>query len=70
MMGTIRFVLVLLGSLVVAGLGAIYVWSTLNQVLEGGATWARGLSALAVVVGMLGLLLWLLRYFSHLEQPK
>lgn len=69
-MRTLRMLAVLLGSLAIAGLGAIYVWSTLNELLRGQTDWPQGIAALVVLVGVAGLLLWLMRYVSHLEEPK
>lgn len=69
-MRTLRMLAVLLGSLAIAGLGAIYVWSTLNELLRGQTGWPQGIAALVVLVGVAGLLLWLMRYVSHLEEPK
>ncbi|MDI3341756.1 MAG: hypothetical protein QJR03_14620 [Sphaerobacter sp.] len=69
-MDVTRLLAILIGGLAVGGLGAIYVWSSLNALLAGELTWARGASALAVTAGLVALLLVLVRYVRHLEQPR
>jgi hypothetical protein len=65
----LRLVAVLLAALIPAGLGAIFLWSTLNLVMLGDASLARILLAALVLIGVLGLLYWAYRTVSGLEEP-
>lgn len=66
----LRLIVVLLGTLMPAGLGAIFVWSTLNLVFHGDASLGRVLLALVVLVGVFGLLYIAYRFVNQLEdQP-
>jgi hypothetical protein len=50
-----------------AGLGAIFVWSTLNLVMHGDASAGRIVLALVVLAGVLGLLYLAYRFMSQFE---
>jgi len=52
-----------------AGLGASFVWSTLNLVMHGDASAGRIVLALVVLAGVLGLLFLAYRFMSQLEEP-
>lgn len=69
-MTTVRIVLTLLAGIAVAGLGAIYVWGTINLALSGTITWARAGAGLVVLAVLLGLLVVLTTLVRHHEEPK
>jgi hypothetical protein len=51
----LRTVLLLLPVLIIGGAAAIYVWSSINQLLHGEGTWTQGLitvGAFAVLIGI------------------
>lgn len=64
----VRTVAVLLGTLIPAGLGAIFVWSTLNEILRGDASAARIVAGVVVLVIVLALLYFTYRYVENLEE--
>lgn len=66
----LRLILVLLGALVPAGLGAIFVWSTMNMTFRGDADPGRILLGVAVLAGILGLLYGAYRYVNGLEDMQ
>jgi hypothetical protein len=66
----LKLLLTLIGALVLGGVGTIFVWSTLNLVLRGEASWQRATLAVLVVVALLGLLLLVMRVVRHLEEPR
>ena len=66
----IRSVILLIFSLALAGVGAIYVWSTINALSLGEAGWGRGLSLIPVIVGMVALLLYVIHIVNRMEEPR
>jgi hypothetical protein len=66
----VRLIAVLLGTLMPAGLGAIFVWSTLNLVFHGDASLGRILLAVAVLAGVFGLLYVAYRYVNQFEDQS
>lgn len=66
----LRLVVILLGALIPAGLGAMFVWSTMNLMFQGNASPVRialGIGALFVV---LGLLYAVYRFVDGLEEMQ
>ncbi len=66
----LRLIVVLLVVLVPAGLGTIYVWSSLNLLLHGDASMGRVLLATLALVGVFVLLYGAYRYIDNLEEPQ
>ena len=64
----LRLIVVVLGTIMPAGLGAIFVWSTLNLLFHGDASVGRVLLAILVLIGVLGLLFVAYRYVNQLEE--
>ncbi len=50
-----------------AGLGAIFIWSTLNLLLHGDASAGRVALAVVVLAGVLGLLYIAYRFVNQLD---
>jgi divalent metal cation (Fe/Co/Zn/Cd) transporter len=63
----VRLILVLVGTLIIGGLGAIYVWKTINELLRGDASWHSVALAAIVLVGIFALLIVVFRYLSRME---
>ncbi|MEZ4521751.1 MAG: hypothetical protein R3A46_08955 [Thermomicrobiales bacterium] len=66
----LRLIAVLLGALIPAGLGAIFVWSTMNLTFRGDASAGRIVLGVAVLVGVLVLLYGAYRYIEGLEDMQ
>ncbi len=56
-----RTVLLMVLILIVGGAAAIYVWSSLNQLLKGQATLFEGVTTVLAIVAIIGLILLLQR---------
>ena len=63
----LRLIVVILGTLIPAGLGAIFVWSTLNLLFHGDANFGRVVLAVVVLFGVFGLLFVAYRFVNQLE---
>lgn len=64
----LRTIAILLGTLIPAGLGAIFVWSTMNEMFRGDASAARIVAGVVVLVIVLVLLYVTYRYVENLEE--
>ncbi len=64
----LRLIAILLGTLIPAGLGAIFVWSTMNLMFRGDASPARVILGALVLVGVFALLYGTYRYVNSLEE--
>lgn len=62
-----RLILTLVVAVVLAGMGAIFVWSTLNAIFKGDAGWLRIGAALLVIAAMFALLGVVIRVVRQLE---
>lgn len=60
----------MLASVAAGGAGAIFVWSTMNDVFQGTSSPLRTLLAVLVLGGMVALFSWVIRYISRLEEPE
>lgn len=60
----------MLASVAAGGAGAIFVWSTMNDVFQGSSSPARTLLAVLVLAGVVALFAWVIRYISRLEEPE
>lgn len=60
----------MLVTVVVGGAGAIFVWSTMNDVFRGTSTPARTVLAVIVLAAVIALFGWVIRYISQLEEPE
>jgi hypothetical protein len=56
-----RSVLLMVAILIVGGGAAIYVWSSLNQLLKGEASLIQGITTVLAIVAIIGLILLLQR---------
>ena len=59
-----------MSALIPAGFGAVFVWSTLNQLLRGDASLGRVALAGAVLVGVAVLLFVTYRFISAFEESR
>jgi hypothetical protein len=65
-----RLVVALLVALAVGGLGVTYIWTSINDIVLGDAGWYRGLSIIPVVLALLILLRYMIRFVNRIEVPK
>lgn len=69
-MNTFRLLAMLLSAIAVAGIGAIYVWSTVNHLLAGRVEWPHVFGSLVAIVAMLGLLRLTVQGIRQMEEPR
>jgi hypothetical protein len=51
----LRTVLLLLPVLIIGGAAAIYVWSSINQLLHGDGTWTQGVITIGAIATLFGI---------------
>lgn len=66
----VKLLLILVGLLALGGLGAVFVWSSLNELLHGDASWGRIAAMVCVLVVMFGLLGVGMRVVRDLDAPQ
>lgn len=64
----LRLTLLTLFAVAAGGAGAVFIWSTMNDVFQGSGSLARALLALIVLAGLAALFAWIVRYVRQLEE--